>query len=158
MHMARRCNDKLHFSSGGLFPNPGSGPQDGIWKALKALEPQWRQRLACCLLPPEPGCPGWSSQVQPQRSIIVHWPSPNLLGTDQAIFSLASMHFELMVASFSKAFADMLRVNTTLKSLNVESNFITAAGMLALINALKENDTLTEIKIDNQVTSGVLCF
>lgn len=55
-------------------------------------------------------------------------------------------------ALFPKAFADTLRANTTLKSLNVESNFITAAGMLALINALKENDALTEIKIDNQVT------
>ncbi|KAM5235614.1 tropomodulin-2 isoform 2-T2 [Ctenodactylus gundi] len=49
-----------------------------------------------------------------------------------------------------KALADMLRVNRTLKSLNVESNFITGAGVLALVEALKENDTLTEIKIDNQ--------
>ncbi|XP_054243804.1 tropomodulin-2 isoform X2 [Indicator indicator] len=49
-----------------------------------------------------------------------------------------------------KAFADMLKVNKTLKSLNVESNFITGTGILALINALKENESLTEIKIDNQ--------
>ncbi|XP_007468778.1 PREDICTED: tropomodulin-2 isoform X2 [Lipotes vexillifer] len=49
-----------------------------------------------------------------------------------------------------KAFADMLKVNKTLKSLNIESNFITGTGILALIEALKENDTLTEIKIDNQ--------
>ncbi|XP_068820498.1 tropomodulin-2 isoform X2 [Capricornis sumatraensis] len=49
-----------------------------------------------------------------------------------------------------KAFADMLKVNKTLKSLNIESNFITGAGILALVEALKENDTLTEIKIDNQ--------
>ncbi|XP_074862993.1 tropomodulin-2 isoform X2 [Carettochelys insculpta] len=49
-----------------------------------------------------------------------------------------------------KAFADMLKVNKTLKSLNIESNFITGAGILALIDALKENETLTEIKIDNQ--------
>ncbi|XP_009486589.1 tropomodulin-2 isoform X3 [Pelecanus crispus] len=49
-----------------------------------------------------------------------------------------------------KAFADMLKVNKTLKSLNVESNFITGTGILALIDALKENDSLTEIKIDNQ--------
>jgi len=45
----------------------------------------------------------------------------------------------------------MLKVNKTLKSLNVESNFITGAGILALVEALRENDTLTEIKIDNQV-------
>uniref|UniRef100_A0A8D1MII9 Tropomodulin 2 n=1 Tax=Sus scrofa TaxID=9823 RepID=A0A8D1MII9_PIG len=49
-----------------------------------------------------------------------------------------------------KAFADMLKVNKTLKSLNIESNFITGGGILALVEALKENDTLTEIKIDNQ--------
>uniref|UniRef100_A0A5F9DCG8 Tropomodulin 2 n=1 Tax=Oryctolagus cuniculus TaxID=9986 RepID=A0A5F9DCG8_RABIT len=49
-----------------------------------------------------------------------------------------------------KAFADMLKVNKTLKSLNIESNFITGAGILALVEALRENDTLTEIKIDNQ--------
>ncbi|XP_009071485.1 PREDICTED: tropomodulin-2 isoform X2 [Acanthisitta chloris] len=49
-----------------------------------------------------------------------------------------------------KAFADMLKVNKTLKSLNVESNFITGTGILALIDALKKNESLTEIKIDNQ--------
>lgn len=53
-----------------------------------------------------------------------------------------------------QAFADMLKVNKTLKSLNIESNFITGAGILALIDALKENETLTEIKIDNQVRRG----
>ena len=60
----------------------------------------------------------------------------------------------LMVISFSHhmAFADMLKVNKTLKSLNIESNFITGAGILALVEALKENDTLIEIKIDNQVS------
>lgn len=51
----------------------------------------------------------------------------------------------------TQAFADMLKVNKTLKSLNVESNFITGTGILALIDALKENESLTEIKIDNQV-------
>lgn len=60
----------------------------------------------------------------------------------------------LMVTSFlnNKAFADMLKVNKTLKSLNIESNFVTGAGILALVEALRENDTLTEIKIDNQVS------
>lgn len=45
----------------------------------------------------------------------------------------------------------MLKVNKTLKSLNIESNFITGTGILGLVEALRENDTLTEIKIDNQV-------
>ncbi|KAM5235613.1 tropomodulin-2 isoform 1-T1 [Ctenodactylus gundi] len=62
-------------------------------------------------------------------------------------FSLAATRSNDPVAI---ALADMLRVNRTLKSLNVESNFITGAGVLALVEALKENDTLTEIKIDNQ--------
>nr|XP_046248289.1 tropomodulin-2 [Scatophagus argus]XP_046248297.1 tropomodulin-2 [Scatophagus argus]XP_046248306.1 tropomodulin-2 [Scatophagus argus] len=48
------------------------------------------------------------------------------------------------------AFSDMLRVNKTLRGLNLESNFITGAGVQALVDALRDNDTLTEIKIDNQ--------
>ncbi|XP_044294523.1 tropomodulin-2 [Varanus komodoensis] len=62
-------------------------------------------------------------------------------------FSLAATRSNDPVAM---AFADMLKVNKTLKSLNIESNFITGTGILALIDALKENKTLTEIKIDNQ--------
>uniref|UniRef100_A0A3B5MF20 Tropomodulin 1 n=1 Tax=Xiphophorus couchianus TaxID=32473 RepID=A0A3B5MF20_9TELE len=48
------------------------------------------------------------------------------------------------------ALAEMLKVNSTLKSLNVESNFITGAGILSLIESLQNNATLLEIKIDNQ--------
>uniref|UniRef100_A0A8C4NP49 Tropomodulin 2 n=1 Tax=Eptatretus burgeri TaxID=7764 RepID=A0A8C4NP49_EPTBU len=48
------------------------------------------------------------------------------------------------------AFADMLRVNKTLTSLNVETNFLTNKGILAFIDALRENTTLMELKIDNQ--------
>lgn len=48
------------------------------------------------------------------------------------------------------AFSEMLKVNKTLKSFNVETNFITGRGILALVEALKENQTLTEIKIANQ--------
>ncbi|XP_061670237.1 tropomodulin-2 [Syngnathoides biaculeatus] len=48
------------------------------------------------------------------------------------------------------AFSETLRENKTLRSLNLESNFITGAGMQSLIDALRDNDTLTEIKIDNQ--------
>ncbi|KFR02674.1 Tropomodulin-2, partial [Nipponia nippon] len=62
-------------------------------------------------------------------------------------FSLAATRSNDPVAI---AFADMLKVNKTLKSLNVESNFITGTGILALIDALRENESLTEIKIDNQ--------
>jgi tropomodulin len=50
-----------------------------------------------------------------------------------------------------QALAEMLKVNTTLKSLNIESNFITGTGILALIASLQSNTTLQELKIDNQV-------
>ncbi|MBN3306156.1 TMOD1 protein, partial [Amia calva] len=48
------------------------------------------------------------------------------------------------------ALADMLKVNATLKCLNVESNFITGNGILALVEALQFNTSLVELKIDNQ--------
>lgn len=51
----------------------------------------------------------------------------------------------------------MLRANKTLQSLNLESNFITSSGVQALVDALRDNDTLTEIKIDNQVTIKKMC-
>lgn len=44
----------------------------------------------------------------------------------------------------------MLTENSKLESLNIESNFITADGMMGIIKALSENNTLSEIKIDNQ--------
>ncbi|XP_034050286.1 tropomodulin-2 [Thalassophryne amazonica] len=62
-------------------------------------------------------------------------------------FSLAATRSNDPIAV---AFSDMLRENKTLRSLNVESNFITGAGIQALVDALRDNDTLTEIKIDNQ--------
>nr|XP_033773698.1 tropomodulin-1 isoform X4 [Geotrypetes seraphini] len=49
-----------------------------------------------------------------------------------------------------RVLADMLKVNGTLTSLNVESNFISGSGILALIEALQYNTSLIELKIDNQ--------
>ncbi|MGH0119018.1 UNVERIFIED_CONTAM: hypothetical protein FKN15_003567 [Acipenser sinensis] len=62
-------------------------------------------------------------------------------------FSLAATRSNDPVAA---AFADMLRENKTLKSLNLESNFITGVGIQAIVHAMRENDTLSEMKIDNQ--------
>lgn len=45
----------------------------------------------------------------------------------------------------------MLQENTSLQSLNIESNFITSDGMMAIIKAMANNATLVELKIDNQV-------
>ncbi|NWJ06780.1 TMOD4 protein, partial [Crypturellus undulatus] len=46
--------------------------------------------------------------------------------------------------------AEMLAENKTLESLNIESNFITSAGMLSIIKAMYNNSTLSELKVDNQ--------
>ncbi|XP_074058061.1 LOW QUALITY PROTEIN: tropomodulin-1 [Macrotis lagotis] len=48
------------------------------------------------------------------------------------------------------ALAEMLKVNGVLKSLNVESNFISGSGILSLVEALQHNTSLMELKIDNQ--------
>lgn len=50
----------------------------------------------------------------------------------------------------------MLQENTSLQSLNIESNFITADGMMAIIKAMANNATLMELKIDNQVRNKLL--
>ncbi|TNN41445.1 Tropomodulin-4 [Liparis tanakae] len=50
--------------------------------------------------------------------------------------------------------AEMLQENTSLQSLNIESNFITSDGMMAIIKAMNGNATLVEFKIDNQVGGG----
>lgn len=52
---------------------------------------------------------------------------------------------------FCQACAEMLQENTSLLSLNIESNFITSEGMMAIIKAMASNATLVELKIDNQV-------
>ncbi|XP_029436507.1 tropomodulin-4-like [Rhinatrema bivittatum] len=48
------------------------------------------------------------------------------------------------------AAAQMLKENKTLQSLNIESNFITSAGMMDILQAMKKNTTLSELKVDNQ--------
>ncbi|XP_060112325.1 tropomodulin-4 [Heteronotia binoei] len=48
------------------------------------------------------------------------------------------------------AVAEMLKENKTLQILNIESNFITSAGMMEVIKAMKKNTTLCELKVDNQ--------
>uniref|UniRef100_A0A672H311 Tropomodulin 4 (muscle) n=1 Tax=Salarias fasciatus TaxID=181472 RepID=A0A672H311_SALFA len=48
------------------------------------------------------------------------------------------------------ACAEMLQENTSLQSLNIESNFITSDGMMAIVKAMANNATLVELKIDNQ--------
>ncbi|CAB1419525.1 unnamed protein product [Pleuronectes platessa] len=62
-------------------------------------------------------------------------------------FSLAATRSNDPIAV---AFSEMLRENKTLRSLNLESNFITGVGVQALVDALRDNEAIIEIKIDNQ--------
>ncbi|XP_040482701.1 tropomodulin-4 isoform X1 [Ursus maritimus] len=50
----------------------------------------------------------------------------------------------------ANAVADMLRENRSLRSLNIESNFISSTGLMAVLKAVRENATLTELRVDNQ--------
>ncbi|NWU11711.1 TMOD4 protein, partial [Cephalopterus ornatus] len=48
------------------------------------------------------------------------------------------------------AVAEMLMQNKTLQSLNIESNFITSAGMMSIIQAVPHSPALAELRVDNQ--------
>uniref|UniRef100_H1A492 Tropomodulin 4 n=1 Tax=Taeniopygia guttata TaxID=59729 RepID=H1A492_TAEGU len=50
----------------------------------------------------------------------------------------------------ANAVAEMLEQNRSLQSLNLESNFITSAGMLRLLAAIGHCPTLSELRVDNQ--------
>lgn len=46
--------------------------------------------------------------------------------------------------------ANMLRENRSIRTLNIESNFITGKGIVAIIRCLQFNETLTELRFHNQ--------
>uniref|UniRef100_A0A8C9WB08 Leiomodin 1 n=1 Tax=Scleropages formosus TaxID=113540 RepID=A0A8C9WB08_SCLFO len=48
------------------------------------------------------------------------------------------------------ALADILTCNKILNSINLDSNHLTGKGILALINALQDNATVTELRFHNQ--------
>ncbi|XP_010614780.1 tropomodulin-4 isoform X4 [Fukomys damarensis] len=50
----------------------------------------------------------------------------------------------------TQAVANMLRENRSLQTLNIESNFISSTGLMAVLKAVRENATLTELRVDNQ--------
>ena len=52
---------------------------------------------------------------------------------------------------------EALKKNKTLTSLNVESNFITQVGVNAIMQAMRNNTTLTELRIANQVRAQWKC-
>ncbi|XP_055011653.1 leiomodin-2a [Boleophthalmus pectinirostris] len=62
-------------------------------------------------------------------------------------FSLANTHADDKVAF---AIAKMLQENSSVKNLNIESNFISGQGILAIMGALRQNQTLVELRFHNQ--------
>ncbi|XP_012673568.1 tropomodulin-4 [Clupea harengus] len=82
-------------------------------------------------------------------------PIPTLKGVFDAMKSNTHVQYLSIAATRSNdpvalAIAEMLKVNKQLISLNIESNFITNEGMMAIVKAMASNSTLAELKIDNQ--------
>lgn len=63
------------------------------------------------------------------------------------VFSLANTRADDPVAM---AIAKMLKENASITSLNIESNYVTGKGVMALVQALPGNNTLTELRFHNQ--------
>lgn len=63
------------------------------------------------------------------------------------MFSLANTHADDRVAF---AISKMLRENQFIRNLNIESNFVSGQGILALLAALQHNRTLVELRFHNQ--------
>uniref|UniRef100_A0A3P9DLQ5 Leiomodin-3 n=1 Tax=Maylandia zebra TaxID=106582 RepID=A0A3P9DLQ5_9CICH len=62
-------------------------------------------------------------------------------------FSLANTGVD---ENISFNLANMLRENRSITTLNIESNFITGKGIVAIIRCLQFNETLTELRFHNQ--------
>ncbi|KAM9807856.1 leiomodin-2a [Neosynchiropus ocellatus] len=67
--------------------------------------------------------------------------------THVRVFSLANTHADDRVAF---AISKMLSENTSVRNLNIESNFVTGQGILALLASLHHNRTLVELRFHNQ--------
>ncbi|XP_068851558.1 tropomodulin-4 [Aphelocoma coerulescens] len=82
-------------------------------------------------------------------------PVPTLEAICEAIKTNTHVRSLSLVATRSNdlvanAVAAMLEQNQSLQSLNLESNFITSAGMLRVLAAIGHCRTLTELRVDNQ--------
>ncbi|XP_062317880.1 leiomodin-2a [Osmerus eperlanus] len=67
--------------------------------------------------------------------------------THVQVFSLANTHADDRVAF---AISKMLRENRSVTNLNVESNFVSGRGLLALLASLQHNRTIVELRFHNQ--------
>lgn len=67
--------------------------------------------------------------------------------THVSVFSIANTHADDRVAF---AISKMLCENHSVRNLNIESNFVSGRGILALLAALQHNRTLAELRFHNQ--------
>ncbi|EAW53463.1 tropomodulin 4 (muscle), isoform CRA_a [Homo sapiens] len=95
---------------------------------------------------------GISSVVQPDKYKPVPDEPPNPTNIEEILKRVRSNDKELEEVNLNniQAVADMLRENRSLQSLNIESNFISSTGLMAVLKAVRENATLTELRVDNQ--------
>lgn len=63
------------------------------------------------------------------------------------VFSLTNTHADDRIAF---AISKMLRQNRSIRNLNIESNYVSGQGILALLAALQHNKTLVELRFHNQ--------
>ncbi|XP_043083650.1 leiomodin-2a [Puntigrus tetrazona] len=81
------------------------------------------------------------------QEVLVSFADALTANTHVEAFSLANTHADDQVAF---ALAKMLKKNCSITNLNVESNFISGKGILALIGSLQYNTTLVELRFQNQ--------
>uniref|UniRef100_A0A671NRX0 Leiomodin-3 n=1 Tax=Sinocyclocheilus anshuiensis TaxID=1608454 RepID=A0A671NRX0_9TELE len=81
------------------------------------------------------------------QEVLVSFADALISNTHVEVFSLANTHADDQVAF---ALAEMLKKNCSITNLNVESNFISGKGILALIGSVQYNTTLVELRFHNQ--------
>nr|XP_056700836.1 leiomodin-1 [Euleptes europaea] len=81
------------------------------------------------------------------NEILVRFAEALEFNTVVKVFALTNTRADDHVAF---AIAIMLKSNKTLVSINLDSNYITGKGILAIFRALLQNNTLTELRFHNQ--------
>ncbi|KAM6170510.1 tropomodulin-1 isoform 2-T2 [Rhynchocyon petersi] len=95
---------------------------------------------------------GLNSVIKPTQYKPVPDEEPNSTDVEETLERIKNNDPDLEEVNLNniRALAEMLKENKVLKTLNVESNFISGAGILRLVEALPHNTSLVELKIDNQ--------
>ncbi|XP_059191005.1 leiomodin-2a [Centropristis striata] len=81
------------------------------------------------------------------QEILLRFAEALCTNTHVNVFSLANTHADDRVAF---AISKMLCENRIIRNLNIESNFVSGQGILALMAALQHNRTLVELRFHNQ--------